>query len=85
MLLCEWRQFIVVLLDLLLAISPETPVIYSIKFLVFNFLGAMFHVLESGYCCENQPVLVPVQFCNQLPKILGRDVGVECQGIVSNL
>ena len=37
MLLCEWRQFIVVLLDLLLAISPETPVIDSIKFLVFNF------------------------------------------------
>ena len=37
MLLCEWRLFIVVLLDLLLAISPETPVIDSIKFLVFNF------------------------------------------------
>ena len=69
MLLCEWRQFIVVLLDLLLAIKPETPVIYSIKFLVLNFLGATFHVLKSGYCCENQPVSVPVQFCSQLPKI----------------
>ena len=69
MLLYEWRQFIVVLLDQLLAISPETPLIYLIKFLVFNFLGAKFHVLKSGYCCEDQPVLVPVQFCSQLAKI----------------
>ena len=69
MLLYEWRQFIVVLLDQLLAISPETPLIYSIKFLVFTFLGAKFHARKSGYCCENQPVLVPVQFCSQLHKI----------------
>ena len=68
MLLCEWRLFIVVLLNLLLAISPETPVIYSIKFLVFNLLGATFHVLKSGYCCENQPVLVPVKFAANYPK-----------------
>ena len=37
MLLYEWRQFIVFLLDQLLAISPEAPLIYSIKFLVFIF------------------------------------------------
>ena len=39
----------------LVTTSPATPVIYSIKFLVFNFLD--FLAPNIGHRCENQPVL----------------------------
>ena len=41
----------------LVTASPATPVIYSVKFLVFNFLGNDFLTLNIGHCCKNQPVL----------------------------
>ena len=40
-----------------MAASPATLVIYSLKFLVFNFLGIDFLASSSGHHCENQPVL----------------------------
>lgn len=42
-----------------LTTSPATPVIYSIKFLILNFLSVDFLAPKTGYCCENQPVLGP--------------------------
>ena len=41
----------------LVTTSPVTPAIYSIKFLVFHFLGANFLTPNSGHCRENQSVL----------------------------
>ena len=41
----------------LVTTHPTTPVIYSLKFLVFNFLDIHFLASSSSHCCENQPVL----------------------------
>ena len=41
----------------LVTTSPTTPVIYSLKFLVFNFLVIEFLAFSSGHHFENQPVL----------------------------
>ena len=38
--------------------SPTTLAIYSLKFLVFNFLDIDFLASCSGHHCESQPVLV---------------------------
>ena len=40
-----------------MATSPATPVIYSIKFLVFNSFTADFFAPKNGKCCKNQPVI----------------------------
>ena len=58
MLLYEWEQFRVVLY-LLMTIIPKTFVIYSINFLVLQFLGAVFLLHPSVKCLENKPVLMP--------------------------
>ena len=43
-----------------MATSPATPVIYSIKFLVFNSFTADFFAPKNGKCCKNQPVICSV-------------------------
>ena len=42
---------------ILVTASPTTPVIYSLKFFVFNSMGIDFLKFSSGHCFENQPVL----------------------------
>ena len=37
--------------------SPTNFVVYSLKFLVFNFLGTDFLTFSSNHCHENQSVL----------------------------
>ena len=39
--------------------KPETPVIYLIQFLVFNFWTFDFLATKSSYHCENQLLLRP--------------------------
>ena len=44
---------------MLLVTSPATPLIPSIKFLDFKFLGTNFLVSKSSHSSEKQPVLGP--------------------------
>ena len=43
--------------NLLVTIRRAIPLIHSIKFFVFNILGANFLAPKSGHRCENEPVL----------------------------
>ena len=40
---------------IIMTARPPTPLIYSMKFLVFNFLGCDFLVPKRSHCHENQP------------------------------
>ena len=57
--LCSYmdENIVVVLLFSLVLIIPKTPVIYSIKLLVFIFLDADVLALKRGHYCENHPAL----------------------------
>ena len=57
MLVHEREQFLVVLPYLHVTTSLVALTIYSIKFLVFNFLGCNFLAPKSGDLNENQLVL----------------------------
>ena len=48
------------MLYLLVTTSPATPMIYSIKFLVFDFLGVYSLVPKSGHYHKNQPAGLPI-------------------------
>ena len=61
MLLHEREQSVVVSFYLLVAKTPAVLVIYSIKFIVFTFLGAKCFVHKSAHRRENQLVLGPAK------------------------
>ena len=48
------------MLYLLVTTSPAIPMIYSIKFLVFDVLGAYPLVPKSGHYHKNQPARLPI-------------------------
>ena len=51
------RTIFLFLTRFLVTKSPAAPVIYSLKFLVFHFLGLDFLTFSIGHRCENQHVL----------------------------
>ena len=51
------RTFSCCFIIFLVSPSPKTPVIYSLKFLVFNFLSIDFLATIGCHHCENQSAL----------------------------